>query len=67
MHYGDSDAIVPLPDVMRIQAANPDVTVCIYPGGKHAFFNPAQANYDAAAAALALERSIAFLDARFAS
>ncbi len=67
MHYGDSDAIVPLPDVMRIRTANPGVTVHVYPGGRHAFFNPAQANHDAEAAALALERSIAFLDAQFAS
>ena len=66
MHYGDSDVIVPMPDVERIRAANPDVTVHVYPGGKHAFFNPDQANYDADAASLALERSVAFLDAQFA-
>ena len=65
MHYGDSDVIVPMPDVDRIRAANPDVTVHVYPGGGHAFFNPDQANYDADAAALALERSIAFLDEQF--
>ncbi len=65
MHYGDSDVIAPLADVERIQAANPDVTVHVYPGGQHAFFNPDQASYDAAAAALALERSIAFLDEQF--
>ena len=67
MHYGDSDVIVPMPDVERIRAAHPDVTVNVYPGGKHAFFNPAQANYDADAASLALQRSIAFLNERLAS
>lgn len=67
MHYGDSDVIVPMPDVEQIRAANPNVTVHIYPGGKHAFFNPAQANYDADAASLALQRSIAFLDERLSS
>lgn len=66
MHYGDSDVIVPLPDVERIRAANPDVTVHVYPGGQHAFFNPDQASHDADAASLALERSIAFLDGQFA-
>jgi carboxymethylenebutenolidase len=66
MHYGDSDVIVPMPDVERIRDSNPDVTVYVYPGGKHAFFNPDQANYDAGAATLALERSIGFLDAQFA-
>ncbi len=65
MHYGDSDVIVPMPDVDRIRAANPDVTVHVYPGGQHAFFNPDQASYDADAAALTLERSIAFLDEQF--
>ena len=65
MHYGDSDVIVPMPDVERIRAANPDVTVHVYPGGGHAFFNPDQASYDAAAASLALQRSIAFLDEQF--
>ena len=66
MHYGDSDVIVPMPDVERIRAANPDVTVYVYPGAQHAFFNPDQAHYDADAASLVLERSIAFLDEQFA-
>ena len=43
------------------------MTVFVYPGGQHAFFNPAQANYDADAAALALARSVDFLDAQFAA
>ena len=67
MHYGDSDIIVPLRDVERIRDANPDVTIYVYPGGQHAFFNPAQANHNANSASLALERSIAFLDERFAA
>ena len=67
MHYGDSDVIVPMSDVEQIRAAHRNVTVHVYPGGKHAFFNPAQANYDANAASLALQRSIAFLNERLAS
>ncbi len=67
MHYGDSDVIAPMTDVERIRDANPDVTVHVYPGGQHAFFNPDQASHDADASALAFERSIAFLDERFAS
>jgi carboxymethylenebutenolidase len=66
MHYGDSDIIVPMADVERIRAANPDVTVHVYPGGQHAFFNPAQPSYHADAASLAFARSIAFLDETFA-
>jgi len=62
MHYGDSDQFVPMDDIDRIRAAHPEVLIHVYPGGKHAFFNPEQQSYDAAHAELALERSIAFLD-----
>lgn len=62
LHYGDDDSIVPMADVEKIRAAHPDLAVHIYPGGRHAFFNPEQAAYDAAAARLALRRSIDFLD-----
>lgn len=62
MHYGDSDQFVPIDDIKRIRAAHPEVLVYVYPGGKHAFFNPEQQSYEAAHAALAFERSIEFLD-----
>ena len=66
MHYGDEDFVVPLPDVERIRAANPDVTLHIYPRGKHAFFNPEQVHHDAAIAAQAWANSLAFLDGHLA-
>ena len=66
VHYGDRDTIVPVADIERIRAARPEVTIHIYPGGQHAFVNPEQPFYDAAHAALALDRSIAFLDRCFA-
>ena len=62
MHYGDSDHVVSMDGIERIRAARPEVLIHVYPGGKHAFFNPEQQNYDSAHAALAMERSIAFLD-----
>lgn len=65
MHYGDSDRIVPLEGVKAIQAANPDVTVHIYPGANHAFFNPEQDYHDPDAASLLLSRSVAFLEECF--
>jgi carboxymethylenebutenolidase len=61
MHYGDSDRVVPVPDIENIRAANPDATIHVYPGAGHAFFNPEQDSYDADAAALAFGRSIEFL------
>ena len=65
MHYGDADRVVPLADIEKIRAAHPDVTVHIYPGAGHAFFNPEQESYDAAATASAFNRSIDFLRATF--
>lgn len=65
MHYGDSDRIVPMTDIDRIRATCPEVTIHIYPGGGHAFFNPEQESHHAANAALVWERTVAFLDGRF--
>jgi carboxymethylenebutenolidase len=62
MHYGDSDQFVSMEAMDRIRAAHPEVLIQVYPGGKHAFFNPQQQSYDSAHATLALEQSIAFLD-----
>ena len=59
---GDDDFVVSMPDVEKIRAANPDVTLHVYPGGKHAFFNPEQVHHDAAIAAKAWANSLAFLD-----
>lgn len=66
LHYGDQDTIVPMADIAKIRAAHPSLAYHIYPGCKHAFFNPDQANYDGDGAALALRRSVAFLERHFA-
>ena len=65
MHYGDADKVVQMDGVKAIQAANPDVTIHIYPGAGHAFFNPEQISHDRDAAALLLSRSVAFLEEVF--
>lgn len=62
IHYGDSDHIVPLADVQRIAAANPGVEMRVYPRAGHAFLNPAQDHYHAAAAESSWQNSLAFLD-----
>ncbi len=62
MHYGDADHVVPVADIERIKAANQSVEMHLYPGAGHAFFNPEQDHYDGPAAALALERSLGFLE-----
>ncbi len=62
IHYGDNDHVVPIADVERIRTANPGVEMHVYPGAGHAFFNPEQAHYDAAAAGLTWQRSLAFIE-----
>jgi carboxymethylenebutenolidase len=62
MHYGDADTIVPLSEVERIKAQHPDIEMHVYRGAGHAFLNPEQATYDRAAAELAWQRSLIFME-----
>ena len=65
LHYGDSDAVVPIDRVRAIAAEHPSHRLHIYPGADHAFFNPDQASHDEAAAETAHARTLAFLRAGF--
>ena len=60
LHFGETDAGIPLSNVETVRAANPDVPVHLYPAG-HGFACDARASYHAESAALALERTLAFL------
>jgi carboxymethylenebutenolidase len=64
-HYAEDDEFEPLADVGQLEealkAAGRPVTFYIYPGMKHWFFEPNRPEYDPAAAALAWERTAAFL------
>jgi carboxymethylenebutenolidase len=62
-HFGEYDAHIPLADVDRIRAADPGGIVHVYPAG-HGFNCSERADYHAASAALALERTLAFLSER---
>ena len=66
LHYGDCDAVVPFDQAEAIRDRHPGLDFHVYPGADHAFFNPEQASHDAAAAATAHARTLAFLRARFA-
>ena len=65
LHFGELDHAVPPEALAKIRAAmegRPNVRIHAYPGAKHAFANPMRpANYDAASAKLANERTFAFL------
>ncbi len=59
MHFGDKDAHIPLSDVEKVRKAHPEVTVNVYEAD-HGFNCDHRGSYDAAAAKLALSRSLEF-------
>lgn len=68
-HFAEDDCFVPAEKVAQmereLQAAGRQATFYTYPGTKHWFFEANRPDaYDAAAAALAWERTIAFLNAQ---
>jgi carboxymethylenebutenolidase len=59
-HFGERDPYIPLSDVEKIRAADPDGEFHLYPAD-HGFNCDERASYDAASAQLARERTLAFL------
>jgi carboxymethylenebutenolidase len=60
LHFGETDASIPMADVQAIQAAQPDVGVFVYPGAGHGFGCEERASYSAKDAILAQQRTLAF-------
>ena len=60
LHFGETDAGIPLSDVDAIRAAQPDVPIHLYPAG-HGFNCDHRASYHAESVKLALERTLTFL------
>ena len=58
-HFGERDAHIPLDGVQRLAAAHPEITVHVYPAD-HGFNCDQRGSFDAAAAQLARERTLAF-------
>jgi carboxymethylenebutenolidase len=56
-HFGERDSMIPVDGVKRFAAAHPDVQVFIY-AADHGFNCDQRGSYDAAAAALARERTL---------
>ncbi len=61
LHFGGADDHIGKDQVDAVRTAHPDVEFFVYVGVGHAFANPDRPSYDAAAAALADERTLAFL------
>jgi len=59
-HFGDTDHSIPLSDVEKIRAAQPDVIVYVYQAG-HGFNCDMRGSYDKPSADLALSRTLEFL------
>jgi carboxymethylenebutenolidase len=62
-HFGEKDPYIPLTDVEKIRAADPNGEFHLYPAD-HGFNCDERASYDAASAKLARERTLAFLVAQ---
>ena len=60
-HFGENDAHIPVKDVEKVKKAYPMGHYYLYPAG-HGFNCTDRASYDAPSAALALERSLDFLN-----
>lgn len=59
MHFGERDASIPLTDVEKIKQAHPKAEIHVY-AADHGFNCDHRKQYDAAAAKLARERTLAF-------
>ena len=57
MHFGELDAHIPMSDVDKVRAAQPDVDVFVY-NADHGFNCDHRGSYDQAAAELALSRTL---------
>ncbi len=60
LHFGEQDAAIPLEDVDEVRRLHPEVPIHLYPAG-HGFNCDLRGSYHAESAALARERSLAFL------
>ncbi|HYZ34233.1 MAG TPA: dienelactone hydrolase family protein [Crenalkalicoccus sp.] len=60
LHFGETDASIPMADVEAVRAARPEVEVFVYPGAGHGFGCEERGSYEPRAAALAQERTLAF-------
>lgn len=65
-HFGSADKSIPLDQVERLKAAHPQGIFYVYDGAGHGFNCDQRPSYDAAAAALARQRTLEFLARRLA-
>jgi carboxymethylenebutenolidase len=66
LHFGAADDHIGPEQIDAVRSAHPEVEIFLYPGVGHAFANPDRPSYNAEAAALAHQRSVAFLKTNLA-
>ena len=65
LHFSERDEYMVPGDVQRVAAAHPEIELYTYPGTDHGFNCDVRQFYNAEAAALALDRTLAFLNSTF--
>jgi carboxymethylenebutenolidase len=61
LHYAEKDEYLPQSDVEKVRAAHPSIVIYQYPGTEHGFNCDDRHFYEPKSAALARERTLAFL------
>jgi carboxymethylenebutenolidase len=60
LHFGETDASIPMTDVAAVRAAQPGVEIHVYPGAGHGFACDERGSYSAKDAAQAQARTLDF-------
>lgn len=60
-HFGQQDKLVPMENIKKIEAANPDSPLHLYPNAGHAFSCEPRPSFHPISAEMAMDRSLAFL------
>lgn len=60
MHFGETDASIPMENVEAVRAAHPQAQIFVYPAG-HGFNCDQRSSFDAESAVLAKQRTLEFL------
>jgi carboxymethylenebutenolidase len=60
LHFGETDASIPMTDVEAVRAAQPGVEIHVYAGAGHGFACDERGSYSAKDAALAQKRTLEF-------
>ena len=67
LHFGETDASIPMADVEAVRAARPEVEIYVYNGAGHGFGCDERASYSPGNATLARRRTLEFLERQLAA